>query len=335
MKIAVNGATGYTGRLAVAELRRRDIDTVLVGRDVARLQALAFHGAEVRVADIGDPAALVEAFAGCDAVVNTAGPFTVLGAPVIEAAIAAGAHYVDTTGEQRYLRRVFDDYAEVARQAGVTVVPALADDGGPGDWIAHLTAECIPHVEKLTIADLRSGGGASRGTMASAAYIAGETLRYENGEWSVDTSREQGRMAIPGEPADYPVVAFALPGVVTVPRHVRATVVNAVIREEMANAFASITTELAQAAPDGPTEDQRRAGHWAMTATAVGARGQISRGFARGTDPYGSTAVIAVEGARRLVEDGAKAGVLAPSQAFDPADFLDFLQPYGVQWSIE
>jgi short subunit dehydrogenase-like uncharacterized protein len=122
---------------------------------------------------------------------------------------------------------------------------------------------------------------------------------------------------------------------VTVPRHVRATVVNAVIREEMANAFASVTPELALAAPDGPTEDQRRAGQWVMAATALGANGQVSRGFARGTDAYGITAVIAVEGARRLAEDGAKAGVLAPSEAFDPADFLDFLRPYGVRWAVE
>lgn len=46
------------------------------------------------------------------------------------------------------------------------------------------------------------------------------------------------------------------------------------------------------------------------------------RGAVEGTDGYGMTAIIAVEAARRLVADGARTGVLAPSQAFDPESFL-------------
>jgi hypothetical protein len=45
----------------------------------------------------------------------------------------------------------------------------------------------------------------------------------------------------------------------------------------------------------------------------------------RGGRGYGLTAVIAVDGARRLVADGAPAGALAPAQAFDATDFLDAL----------
>jgi len=58
-------------------------------------------------------------------------------------------------------------------------------------------------------------------------------------------------------------------------------------------------------------------------------------GVARGADSYGTTAVIVVESARRLIVDGAKPGVLAPSQAFDPADFLDFLTSFGMSWSVQ
>src|SRR2546423_1704143 len=46
MKIAVYGASGYTGKLVVAELVRRDIEMVLVGRDIERLrQAAVLAGA--------------------------------------------------------------------------------------------------------------------------------------------------------------------------------------------------------------------------------------------------------------------------------------------------
>ena len=54
----------------------------------------------------------------------------------------------------------------------------------------------------------------------------------------------------------------------------------------------------------------------------------------RGHDTYGITAVIAVEAARRLVADGAKPGVLAPAQAYDPTSFLTFLAPHGISWTI-
>ncbi|MFB4266818.1 hypothetical protein [Nonomuraea sp. GTA35] len=53
-----------------------------------------------------------------------------------------------------------------------------------------------------------------------------------------------------------------------------------------------------------------------------------------GLDGHGMTAVIAVEGARRLVADGAPAGALTPAQAFDPASFLDHLTAHGVTWQV-
>jgi hypothetical protein len=35
-----------------------------------------------------------------------------------------------------------------------------------------------------------------------------------------------------------------------------------------------------------------------------------------------------------LVADGAKPGMLAPSQAFDPVYLLDYLKPHGVTWPV-
>jgi short subunit dehydrogenase-like uncharacterized protein len=105
MRIAVHGASGFTGGLALAELHRRGIDAVAVGRDGERLREAAARAgardAEVRVAGLGNPAALAEAFRGCDAVVNCAGPFALWGEPVVRAAIAARWHKVENTGDQQ------------------------------------------------------------------------------------------------------------------------------------------------------------------------------------------------------------------------------------------
>jgi short subunit dehydrogenase-like uncharacterized protein len=87
--------------------------------------------------------------------------------------------------------------------------------------------------------------------------------------------------------------------------------------------------------PDGPSKASRAATRWTILAEATGTDGRRARGVVSGPDTYGATAVIAVESARRLAGRDTKPGVLAPAQAFDPADFLDFLTGYDVTWSIE
>ncbi|WP_327673734.1 saccharopine dehydrogenase family protein [Kitasatospora sp. NBC_00458] len=356
MRIAVHGATGFTGGLAVAELVRRGITPVLVGRSPERLKAVAAErapGAEVRVAEVRVAGAggsggadrvadedLAAAFADCDAVVNCAGPFDLWGEPVVRAAIAAGAHYVDTTGEQRYLRRVLDTFGPEAGRAGVSVVPAMADDGGPGDLIARLTADRLGGpVDDLLVADLRRpDGGASRGTGRSmaAAFSAG-ALEYSDGGWHLLDAPVEDSLVPPGEEDAVPVTTFALPGVVTVPRHLAVRRVRSAVRTEVAGLFSALTPEVVAGLPESVPEELRRSGVWLMAVHATGVDGRRARGWVTGTDAYGLTAVIAVEGARRLAtgEDAARPGVLTPAQAFPPAAFLDFLAPYGVDWRVE
>ncbi|MER5755995.1 saccharopine dehydrogenase NADP-binding domain-containing protein [Streptomyces sp. NPDC002088] len=340
MRIAVYGASGFTGGLAVAELRRREITPVLVGRDRERLRAAAVRvgaaDAEVRVADLADPVGLPAAFADCDAVVNCAGPFTLWGEPVVRAAITGETPYVDTTGEQGYLRRVFDTFGKEAECAGVSVVPAMADDGGPGDLIAKLVADRVAPVDHVLIADLRlPGGGASRGTARSMASVFAEgALEYADGAWRPARDSPLEVIVPPGETAAVPVTTFALPGVVTIPRHVAARRVHSAIRTDVATLFASLTPDIMDSVPETVADEVRANGRWLMMAEATGRDGSRARGWVTGPDGYGLTAVIAVEGARRLAAHGASPGVLTPAQAYDPADFLNFLVPHGVTWQV-
>jgi hypothetical protein len=61
---------------------------------------------------------------------------------------------------------------------------------------------------------------------------------------------------------------------------------------------------------------------------------QKPRGAVQGPDTEGTTAVIAVEAARRLVRDGAKTGRAHTAQAYDPTGFLNFLAPHGISLAI-
>ena len=55
-----------------------------------------------------------------------------------------------------------------------------------------------------------------------------------------------------------------------------------------------------------------------------------------GTDLYGLTARTTVEGALRCAAPGYdRRGALAPSEAFDPRDFLGVLREFGVEHEVE
>ncbi len=340
VKIAVYGAYGYQGGLVAAELARRGVETVLAGRDGERLRKAATEtGGESRTAAIDDREALVAAFRDVAAVVNCAGPFTPSGEKVIRAAIEAGCHYLDTSGEQPYIKDVYDTFAADAERAGVTVVPAATDGGVPGDLIAHLLAERLGPLDGLTAAHrIVGGGGMSRGSLRSLLAI-GDGLRdgglgYVDGVWRTG-GREPGPIVFPGESHPTPMMRFPLQEAITVPRHIKVRNVQGLVETELSAVFsAPPAPEVIDGLPPGPDERSRAAQRWTIVVDALGEDGRRARGVVHGRDTYGTTAVIAAEGALLLAGGGAPAGVRAPSEAFDPEGFLGLLAGHGVGWEI-
>jgi short subunit dehydrogenase-like uncharacterized protein len=362
MKIAVYGATGYTGRLVAAELQRRDMQIVLSGRDPQRLREIAgdlsLTGAEFRAATIDHEAGLVSAFRDCDAVVNCAGPFISFGAPVVRAAIAAGCHYVDTSAEQLHVKRTFDTASEDAQRAGITVIPAMGYDIVPGDFIAHVTGQRVEPIDRLVLGNGTARFDMTRGTMRSALMLMrGGDVRYENGAWRPGGGRiRRARMQFPRDAKPTPMVKFAGGEVISIPRHLVVRDVEVSMRSDAVapRAFAFAVPAMTRIMslmlrtplragldrlvgrlPEGPETDARQSAAFSFVAEAVGEDGRKARGTIEGTDIYGITAVIAAEGVRRLVQDGAPAGVRAPAEAFDVEDFLGFLERYGIEWGVD
>jgi saccharopine dehydrogenase-like NADP-dependent oxidoreductase len=108
MRIVLYGATGYTGALVADELERRGVDHVLSGRDPAKLVRLGDQrGVPARAATLDDEPGLRGLLDEASAVINCAGPFTLSGDALLRAAIDTGTHYVDSTGEQAFIRLVF------------------------------------------------------------------------------------------------------------------------------------------------------------------------------------------------------------------------------------
>src|SRR5262245_22011096 len=99
--IVVYGATGLVGGRVCAALDAADVPFIAAGRRRTALESLAtlVGATDWRLAEL-EHDALVSAFHGAEVVVNCAGPLAEVGEPVLLAALAAGAHYVDIGGDQ-------------------------------------------------------------------------------------------------------------------------------------------------------------------------------------------------------------------------------------------
>jgi short subunit dehydrogenase-like uncharacterized protein len=132
--IGIIGATGFTGKLVASELKKRKAEFFIAGRNEQLLQALSesLDGVSFRIIDVQDRSTF-NALDGCRVIINCAGPFTDFGEPIVQEAIARRAHYLDTTGEQGFIKLVYDKYHEQAKAAGIVLVPACAYEYAIGD----------------------------------------------------------------------------------------------------------------------------------------------------------------------------------------------------------
>ena len=133
------GATGFTGKLCVEHiLKTPDVKIALAGRSRSKLEAVqaqydqAKRG-EIIIAEGSDADSLRRMCARSKVVLNMVGPYASRAAPVIEACIAEGAHYLDLTAETIFVRDMIARYEDSARKAGVLIIHSVGCDSIPYD----------------------------------------------------------------------------------------------------------------------------------------------------------------------------------------------------------
>ncbi|MBA5607748.1 saccharopine dehydrogenase NADP-binding domain-containing protein [Duganella sp. FT3S] len=177
--VVVYGASGYTGMLIMDWLIDQQIPFTAVARSAARVREMMaqrvvrLESATYEIIESEHTvAALTEAFRGAKVVCNTVGPFANFGLVGVEAALNAGCHHLDTTGEQGYVRAVRDQFGERFRQAGLLVAPSIAYMYTFAEIAAQLALE-TPGVDVLETGTLCRGprGGPAGVTVGSTASI--------------------------------------------------------------------------------------------------------------------------------------------------------------------
>jgi short subunit dehydrogenase-like uncharacterized protein len=204
-RIVLFGATGYTGRLVAAALVARGARPVLAGRNPDSLKALAdeLGGAlETQSADVERPQTVRQLVERGDVLVSTVGPFTRYGAPAVEAAADAGAHYIDSTGEPPFIRHVFEDLGPRAASAGCGLLTAFGYDYVPGNLAGALALEDAgERATRVAVGYFMTGGGGgsqrdamSGGTAASSAGVMFERgFAFRDGRIAPERSAKRVR----------------------------------------------------------------------------------------------------------------------------------------------
>jgi short subunit dehydrogenase-like uncharacterized protein len=344
-RIVVFGATGYTGRLAVAALAARGARPLLAGRDRERLERLAAEhgGLDCAVASADDPGALGGLLGPGDVLLTTVGPFTRFGHGPLDAAIGAGAHYVDATGEAAFIRHVFTEAGPRAERAGVALLTAFGFDFVPGNLAGALAArQAGQAATRLDIGYFTAGTRASSGTMATAGVLldqpshlrrAGELrlLPFARRTRTFHDGDRRRRAALFGgtEPLALPRVAPGLRDVAVwlgaLGRYTRAAQAASFLLPVVGRLppvrarIRARADRLMATTGKGPDEAARARARTVVIAVAAGPGGRRPLATVRltGRDPYSFTGAMLADAARRLA-GGRVAGVgtLGPVEAY-------------------
>lgn len=363
MRVVLFGATGYTGRLTAAAMVRAGLAPVLAGRDADALVDLTAHLAPLApidaaptwtVADAHDPAtvrALVSH--STDVLVSTVGPFSRYGEPAIEAAIATGCTYIDSTGEGTFIHRVATEFGPRAQSTGARLLSAFAYDYVPGHVAAALAMRRCPEasVSRLEIGYFAEGDfHMSSGTKASIANMAAAPrYLFDAGSlhetraippttsFSAADGKQRKAMAITGSeqfflPRAFPRVStievyLGWAGKATSALAVGGAAAGAFTRAPVIGKAARGILSRFDATPTGvgPTPQQRAQSSSVVLARASDGVGrELASSELHGPDPYDLTAELLAWSAA-MAADGRinGAGALGPLDAFTPDELLD------------
>jgi short subunit dehydrogenase-like uncharacterized protein len=213
--VIVYGASGYTGRLICEYLREYNVPFLALGRDKDKLGSAMdknVAGIETAQYEIAITAHtvedLTELFRGASVVCNTVGPFARYGPEVVEACLAAGVHYLDTTGEQDWVIACDEKYGAGFAAAGLLLAPGVAQMYTTGEIAAQLCLE-HPGLDTLDIAVFWGGSPTIASTQTILVNAAMSTAHFlqQNQYQAWDPAAGLYQLAVPGQHE----LALALP----------------------------------------------------------------------------------------------------------------------------
>jgi short subunit dehydrogenase-like uncharacterized protein len=346
-RIVLFGATGYTGRLTAESLVERGAKPILAARDASKLEKLGGDlggGLETATTDVSRPETVRELVEKGDVLVTTVGPFSRYGAAAVEAAIGAGAHYIDSTGESAFIRRVFEHWGPLAEASGSGLVTAFGYDYVPGNLAGALALEEAGGPAVKVACGYYALGGAPAGSGGTRASAAGAMLdssfAYRDGRIVSERAAKRVRdFDVRGK--QRPAVSigmsehFALPrsyprlrnvdtylgwfGNLSRPMQVQSAVMSTVMKLPPARMGANaLVSRFVKGSSGGPDAEERaKSGSYVVAIAYDAADRPLAEVRMEGPNGYTYTGDILAWGAMRAAERGLGGeGALGPVEAF-------------------
>lgn len=333
----IYGANGFTGELAAREARRRGHRPILAGRSGDKVRSLAQElGLESRVFALDDATAVASELFGVRTVLHCAGPFVRTSAPMVQACLGTGAHYLDITGEISVFETILAQ-GEAAKDAGVALLPGVGFDVVPSDCLAAQLAAQLPDATHLDLAFYSAGSTTSRGTLKTMVEsfphagavrrngrIVPVPLAYDARE--IDFGPQVGKrwaMTIPWGDVSTAWWSTGIPNL----RVYTGASPKRIAQMRRARPFVRVlgwkpVKRLLVAAierrPPGPSPELRESGRVYLWGEARNARGQSVEARLSTPEAYRLTAASAVSAVEKVLAGEVSPGAWTPSKAFGP-----------------
>lgn len=332
----IYGANGYTGELAAREAAGRGLKPILAGRNAEAIGALASElGLPHRVFGLEAPR-----LEDVSAVLHCAGPFVRTSRPMVEACLAAKAHYLDITGEIAVFEKVLA-LGEKAMQAGVALLPGVGFDVVPSDCLAARLAAELPDATELVLAFASTKGSISRGTMKTMieSFPHAGAIRKDGKIVPVPIAFDARKIDFPGGPRWAMTIPWGdvstawwstgIPNIRvytgTPPKQIRRMRRMAPLLPLLGwKPLKRFLQKQVEKRVTGPSEEIRRTARVELWGEARNAGGKVVTRTLVTPEAYQLTAISAVEAAVRASEGRVQPGAWTPSKAFGK-DFVNEL----------
>jgi short subunit dehydrogenase-like uncharacterized protein len=357
--VIVYGASGYTGRLVCEYLRELQIPFIAAGRDRKRVQEVLDRvpGIETVPHDVvevpHEVGALTELFHGARVVSNLVGPFIKYGPEVVEAALNAGVHYTDASGEQDWSLEAERRWGQRFADKGLLLSPGIAQMYTTGEIAAQICLE-KPGLDTLDILVLWKGFPTYASTQTIFTILKADWFYLEQNKLVQWDPLAKVEVAVPGQHE----TALALPWGGTShpvwfrndPRVASCKAVGGVFdRKVMEGVVATVKLFQEQIKPLPPPEQAEKLAAIAATVQAgipprenprintsidsVYATGPLGRAHCviHGNSNYKQTGLLQAYAAYSLLKaPPRRAGFASACQAFGHRELLGVLKSFGL-----
>lgn len=347
-KLIIYGAYGYSAKLILENLAKKEIKPMLAGRDEYKLRKVSNQfDCDFVVFDLENEDIIKKNLEYYHTLLNCAGPFKFTAEKFINACLETQTNYLDITGEIPVLEKAWE-YNEQAKEKGITILPAVGFDVIPTDCLAAKLKEQMPDAVSLKLGFEGIRAKMSRGTNLTTLEMIndsgkirkdGKIIQIDIGESTYEIKNDKfefqgvaipwGDVSTAYHSTGIPNIAvyFGLPKIAFVSRRLM-TVGKDLLGINFIKDF--LKKQISERV-SGPSEYERQKASMIVWGEVENAKGEKHFEAYRFIEGYELTGRGAAEAVIKVINNEVRSGTQTPSLAFG----YSFMEQFMIEKIIE